>query len=405
MCTAPAHGMPTRRWLPSRWTRWMSWTLLLACLCSGGGTLVAVDVLTWDEGLAAMRAGTYPGYCVFIGRAKSEFLRTLQASTITTAGIPIIRLSAQDTVRNPYTQRTVTGLRLIMNLTGPVNDLTGGCLLFFDRDGILLPHFTCIQNFHKNRMAVVELYCRMVASPLRDKLTLLEFARMEGLSIGPTLALEAAGNRHADFSWLYRVVPAEEVYLKGVDAAGKVLDPRVDPALTVVTRDPDGEVFVAEMRELWEKLSLPDGAGGYHRPPLVVFGPANARYPALDALGIAYHAASLTDEQLEPLTTPMLIMPGNPHRGATEIRGFMPGQVIGQYILPKEEAGLLTNYTLLNPDIPVGDYDVAGAALAPRSAPVQDGSPSTNGTSSAGSPIAHTPAPADLPGAAAQVQR
>lgn len=316
----------------------------------------AAEVLSWEQGLDAMAAGKDKAFCVYIGREKSMLLQLIRSGAIDTAGVPVIRLGSEREVRNPYSGRQVSGSRMIMNLTGPLNDLTGGSLLFFDADGVLLPQFTIIQNFHRNRPEVLALYCALVADPLRDKLSLAEYARYKGMPIGQTLLLEAKANRHKDFSWLFREVGSQEVYFRGVSANGTVLDPRTDATITVITRDPNGEVFLAQMREYWEKLAVPSGPT-LQRPPLVVLGPVGASYPALDAQGITYTAGVLTTDQLKSLSTPMTVLPGAGERKAMEIHGFIPGQVVGETILDKA-AGLLTNIKLLHPDIPLGDLDV-----------------------------------------------
>lgn len=333
----------------------MRFTVILALLA---GLLPAADILTWDQGVAAMRSGGHPGYVVLIGRAGSLVARGVASGAIDTAGMPFIVLSANADVLNPYTERRVPGTRMILNLTGPTNDLTGGTLLFFDRDGILLPNFTAIQNFHRNRGEVVTLYCKMVASPLRDKLSIAEFAKLEGLPIGNTLVMEVESGKHKDFSWLFREHALDTPFVKGLRADGQPVDPLTDTAIHIITADPNGEVFVAQVREIWEKLSIPKGKNEFHRPPIQVFGPVNASYPALDALGIQYTRASLTKGQLATLATPIIVLPGGPEKKATILNGFLPGQVIGQYILPKETAGLISNHTLLHPDIAIGEHDV-----------------------------------------------
>ena len=329
--------------------------LLLAVMGCGWST----EVLTWDAGIAAMRAKSYPAYCVYIGRGKSELLSKVRAGQANTNGIPIIHLGAQGEVLNPYTNQRISGSRMIINLVGPLNDLTGGSLLFFDADGVMMPEFTAIQNFHRNRTEVIELYCQMVTSPMRAKMSLAEFARLQGMPIGVTLAMEVESGRHKDFGGLFREIPADEIFPRGVDQQGSPRDPRNEPAISVLTRDPAGEVFIAQVHEIWEKLSIPVGKEK-HTPPLRIFGPVGARYPALDALGIRYEVAFLTDQQLAPLKTPKTVIPGTKERLATEVNGFCPGQVLASYMLSPQQQALVNNHLLLHPDIPIGDTDYVG---------------------------------------------
>ena len=283
-----------------------------------------------------MRAGGHAGYAVLIGRQQSTLAQGVRSGAIDIAGLPFIVLSANSQVRNPYTERTVPGARMIFNLTGPTNDLTGGTLLFFDRDGILLPAFTAIANFHRYRPEVVSLYCKMVASPLRDRISIADFARMEGLAIGATLVMEVGAGRHKDFTWLFREHALSEPFVTALRVDGTPVDPLTAPAITILTAEPAGEVFIAQARELWEKLSIAKGGNEYHRPPLLILGPVGATYPALDALGIRYDRAALTTSQLSALATPITVLPGGPEKPATIVQGFVPGQVIGTYVLPKE---------------------------------------------------------------------
>ena len=319
----------------------------------------AAEIFSWEEGLAAMRAGTAPAYCLYIGREKSLLLTHVRDGTIATAGVVWIRLGSEREVMNPFTGRTIPGSQQIQNLLGTLNELSGGSVLFLNRDGVIMPQFTLIQNFHKNRAEVLTLYCAMVADPLRDKTTIAEFARFKDMPIGKTLLLEVQQNKHRDFKWLFRDVPPTETYFKGITGDGRILDPRVDPAIAIVTKDPNGEVFLAQMREYWVKLAITDG-GRIQRPPLVVLGPVGAHYPALDAQGIVYTAGGLTAQQLAPLSSPMTILPSDgAARKPIEIKGFIPGEIVGEVVMDKS-AALLTNRQLLAPDIPFGDVDVEG---------------------------------------------
>lgn len=327
--------------------------VLLACLGMG---LPAADVLSWNDGIAAMRAGKAEAYCVYIGRERGAMWQAITAGKVNTSGVPMIHLSAAADVLNPFTNRPVSGRDMIATLTGPLNDLTGGSFIFFSAQGTLIPELTVIQNFHRNRPEVLELYCRMVLSPLRGKMSLAEFATFEGMPIGKTLMAEVAEGKHKDFAHLFRQIPAGEIFLRGVDAQGQARDPLTEACITVITRDPNGEVFLAQMRELWIKLAVRSGTQ-VQRPPLLVLGPAGATYPGLQALGIECTIAAVTREQIQDLRTPTTILPGNQERQPTEITGFIPGQVVGSYLLPPATQGLLTNFEMLHPDIPVGDYD------------------------------------------------
>ncbi|MDA3961214.1 MAG: hypothetical protein PF961_10525 [Planctomycetota bacterium] len=329
----------------------------VAVLLCAVAWLPAVQVLSWDDGIASMRAQEHPGYAIFIGRRHARLIELLKSSEIQTGNVPIVHLSAASEVLNPYTERRVPGTTMISLLTGPVGDLTGGSLIFFDAEGALVPSLTLIQNFHRNRPAVIELYCRMLVSPLRDKLSLAEFARFEGLPIGLELVAEVQAGAHRDFSHIFREVDAADVLPRAVLGDGGVHDLRGDLALTVVTRDPNGEVFIALMREIHVKLAVNSGAT-VQRPPLIVAGPAQATYPALDALGITYEAATLTKEQLRAFPSPAIVIPQAGERPVTLVSGFVPGQVLAEYLLPKEVRALLNDYRVLAPDIPVGDTDI-----------------------------------------------
>jgi hypothetical protein len=317
---------------------------------------------SWDGTLARIKEGKPKAYALFIGRQKSLLWTRIRAGQVKLGDTWVFRLSANDQVTNPYTGRTVLGSQMIQNMTGPLNDLTGGSLLFFDADFILLPRFTLIQNFHRSRPEVVSFYCQMVTEPLRDRLTMAEYARYQNQPIGLELAMEAAAGKHKDFSHLYREIGRDEILFRGVDAKGTVIDPRVNGGIHIVTRDPNGEVFLALMREYWEKLAVGSGSEK-QRPPLVVFGPATASYPGLDAMNIRYTAVSLTEDQLNGYASPRTILPeqagsDSKRRGAIEISGFVPGQVIGEFVLGKQASGLLNDFRMLHPDIPFGDVDV-----------------------------------------------
>jgi hypothetical protein len=322
---------------------------------------------SWEGALPALREGKHQAYGIFIGRKNSIIWKEIRKNKDKMGNVLLFRLSANDLVTNPYTGKKVLGSQAIMHMTGPLTDLTGGSFLFFDKDFILLPRFTLIQNFHRNRPEVLAFYCQLLCEPLRDKLTMAEFARYQGNEIGLQLTMEAESGLHKNFSHLYREIPPNEVLFRGVTDDGTVVDPRQVGGIHLITQDPHGEVFLALTREIWEKLTVKVG-NDVKRPPLYIFGPALANYPALDAMGITYKKVNLTKDQMLGRSSPRLILPeqngGNEKkRGAIEITGFIPGQVLGEYIMGAQAKGLLNDFRNLHPDIPIGDVDVAGEVV------------------------------------------
>lgn len=322
---------------------------------------------SWEGALPIIREGKHKAYILFIGRKNSLMWQRIRENRDQMGDAFVFRLSANDEVTNPYSGRKVLGSQVIMNMTGPLTDLTGSSFLFFDKDFILLPRFTLIHNFHRNRSEVIGFYAALVCDPLRDRVTFAEFARYNNSPIGLTLTMEAEAKRHKDFSHLHREVPKDEILFRGVDNTGTVVNPRDHTGLHIITKDPHGEVFLAQAHEIWEKLSV-DIGGQKQRPPLVIFGPALASYPGLDAMGIRYTTVSLTEEQLRDYPSPRIMLPEqggtDPNRrGAMEFTGFIPGQVLGEFILGKNAKGLINDFRNLHPDIAVGDVDYEGVQV------------------------------------------
>lgn len=317
----------------------------------------AHEIVPWNEGLAAMRESTHEQYALYIGRSDARLLRELEADERDWDTL-FIHLSSDMEAVNPLTGRTVPGSQLIANFTGPVNDLTGGSILWFDKAGVLQPELTLIQNFHRNRLPVLELYARYGTSDLRERVSLADFGRLEGMPIARTLVMEVQSGDHADFSHLIGSVEMEGAYLDVV-LGGERIDIRRKPSIYVLTHDGQGAVFNAQVQEIWTKMAI-ETANGTEQPPIIIVGPEGTRCPALDLLQIEYQVAVATAEDLAAFPSPTVVLPGSGdgRRNALEIRGFFPGEQVASVILPDHMHALIEDRRVLHPDIPIGEVDI-----------------------------------------------
>jgi hypothetical protein len=143
----------------------------------------------------------------------------------------------------------------------------------------------------------------------------------------------------------------EDSFLVATGEKGQSVNPKTDAAIFVITKDPSGQAFLAQVYELWVKLNV-HTASGSNPPPLVIIGPARASYPALDAMGVVYKTAVATEEALRDIATPQIMIPGTTERPAQAIIGFMPGEAIAASLGVEVQ-----DHRQLSPDMPISEVD------------------------------------------------
>ncbi len=317
-------------------------------------------IIKWDEGLARLRNDEKPPYTiVYVGHKDSFIMRLIRSRKTDLSGAQIINLTANELVTNPITNKKITGKDFIGLFAGVVQDYAAGTFFFLDPQGILLPHMVLPHNLHKNRIEVVELYAAFAVSGMEGKMSIAEFGSANGKKeVANRLTMEIAGKKHVDFTYMLKVYKKNEPFLIATRADGQSINPKVDPAIYCITKDPNGPAFIAQMSDMWRKLTITTDTG-INPPPLVVIGPAGAIYPALDAMGIVYKRANATEQQLNELATPMVMIPGNDQHDAQGIIGFLPGEAVAVSLsVPVQD------HTQLNPDMPISEVDwPAGMAV------------------------------------------
>ena len=310
-------------------------------------------ILKWDDALAHLRNDEKPPYTIiYVGHKDSYILRLIRSKRLDLAGSQLVNLSANEIVINPITNKKITGKDFIGLFAGVVQDYAAGTFFFLNPQGILLPHMVLPHNLHRNRPEVVELYAAFASSGMEGKMSIAEFGAANGRKeVANMLTMEIAGKKHVDFSSMLRSFKKDEPFLIATRPDGQSINPKVDPAIYCITKDPNGPAFIAQMADLWRKLTITTDTG-VNPPPLVVIGPAGAFYPALDAMGIVYKRANATEQQLTELATPMVMIPGNDQHGAQGIIGFLPGEAVAVSL-----AVPVQDHTQINPDMPVSEVD------------------------------------------------
>lgn len=319
--------------------------------------------VTWDVALARMRSANPVHTVIYVGHRETKIRRLLDREQWRPAGMQLTSITANERVMNPFTNTPILGSEFIGFFAGVVQDYAAGSFFFLDARGILVPNLVLPYLMHRNRLPVIQLYAEYAKSGLAGKMSMVEFATLNGLGeIAKTLALELAQKQHENMAWMLRTYSKEQPFLIAMMANGQAVNPKQDTALFVITKDPNGLAFVAQVSEMWRKLTVITSQGA-SPPPLVIIGPAGAQYPALDAMGIRYKAATATADMLRPLATPTVMIPSDGGgREAQAITGFLPGEVIAVSLsIPVQDR------TAINPDVPIGevDYDAGEDALLP----------------------------------------
>src|SRR3954465_1287383 len=90
---------------------------------------------SWDDLLGELRSSARHGpTAVYLGSADNHLPRLVAAGAIDTAGIPFVVVGATAEVRNPLTDRPISGARLAAFFAA-----TAGTVVFLDEDGLPIP--------------------------------------------------------------------------------------------------------------------------------------------------------------------------------------------------------------------------------------------------------------------------
>jgi len=334
------------------------WGLMMSASALSGSD----HVVTWDQALERMRSSKPLHTIVYVGHKETKIMRLITAADWQPAGMQLTRITADEMVTNPFTNRKIRGAQFIAFFAGIIQDYAAGSFFFLDENGILVPNLVLPYLMHRNRLPVVQLYAEYSKSGVAGKMSMVEFATLNGQGeIARTLALELAQKQHENLNWMLKSYGKDDPFLIAMLENGQAVNPKQDTALFVVTKDPSGLAFTAQVSEMWRKLTVVTEQGAAP-PPLIIIGPAGAQYPALDLMGIRYRRATATQDMLRPLATPMIMIPSDGgERLAQAITGFMPGEVLAMSLnIPVQDR------TALNPDVPIGEVDVAAGESGPQ---------------------------------------
>ncbi len=344
----------------------MHHSIRLACCAIGmwyhAIVCAATPIMEWNEAIAWYRdvhqaEARQSGAALYIGRRSHRFVRMVEHGMIDTAGLPLIVLSADIDALNPMTDQTVLGRDIIRQFSTLSQTNPAGSVFLLDELGIVRPLLTMHHAVHRNQPDRLNLMFAYAASGMTDAMSLEEFARLRGE--GPLImqmAQEIRTGHLTEASLLVLHYFAQEI---DPDTAivGTAPDGSAVPTGTTVGRiflltdDPAAPAFLAQARDIWEKLTI-GGDGMVTRPPLTVVGPPGSSYELLALQGIAHETVSAPVRRLRDGPLPRMILSGGEGGVVVEVRGFVPGDILGSLL------GVhVPDRTPLHPDMPLGETD------------------------------------------------
>ena len=316
-------------------------------------TSAGEGVISWDRALERLRSKEPPYTVLYVGHPQTQIMRKIAAGQVNFGGAQFTAITATEQVINPMTNRKISGADFTKFWAGIVQDYAAGTFFFVDKNGILMPIMLLPHSLHRNRPEVIELYASYASSGMSDKMSIADFGVLNGRKdVANTLAMEIRAKSHANMKAMLKTYKIDDPFLIAVDKSGLAINPKTDPAIYIITKDPDGVAFTAQVIDLWKKLTV-ETETGISPPPLVVIGPAGAIYPQLDAMGIKYRAATATEEQLTGLATPMIMIPGGTKNPAQAIIGFLPGEAVAAALEVRVQ-----DRHQYSPDVPISEVDM-----------------------------------------------
>jgi len=230
---------------------------IIVLLLMGMMAAAQAEVITWDAALERLRTDKDPPYiAVYVGHSDTRVMRDIRSGRINTQGVVIVDITAKGQLTNPFTNKPATGSEFIGFFSGIVQDYAAGTFFFLDKNGILQPHMVLPHGIHRNRAKVIELYCAMAGSGMSQKLSIAEFGVLHGMKdIANELAIEFRSGKAVDFSHMIKGYNEKDPFLIAVGADQQTVNPKVNPAIYVLTKDDKDTTF--ESTKKWRIKSAP----------------------------------------------------------------------------------------------------------------------------------------------------
>ncbi|MFW5829615.1 MAG: hypothetical protein ACOCXA_05080, partial [Planctomycetota bacterium] len=289
------------------------------------------------------------GAMIYLGSAENRLPRMIAAGEVDLHGLLVAVIDAEQTARNPVSDRSINGLELFRLFSG-----NAGSLVFLDRDGMPLEQLALPQIYHGNDRHVVALFAGYAAGGHYSSMTIADYCRAMGLED----VEQRAHLRMQTNGFGLPLMPGDDLPMV-VMPDGQPLPINSNPGVFFVIGYPRHEAFNRQLIEIAQAFRA-------YEPRIVAVVPHGSALreetrSMVGDLTVAHAGAAVFRSE----ATPRMLLFGEDGSGMA-FYGFQPADVISKHTRVE-----VVNQQSRAPNMPYGETDTGELPLVDAAQMVQ----------------------------------